>query len=117
LQTLYIYLGVAALIGLVTGSILHLSSTILTSVFNLNPVPEEKERSNASVHSAQEQSNLEKTWQSSLYRGHLETLRPDDSLEKKYAEWLEENRGKNKVDQSLFGQTILEEEDDFENGL
>lgn len=101
----------AALIGLITGSILHLSSSVLASVFNLNPIHEEIERSKTSKRSAAEQASLERTWQSSLSKEHRETLRPDESLEIKYAEWLERTRGKSKEDQSLFGQTILEEED------
>jgi len=115
LQTIYIYLGVAALIGLITGSILHLSSAVLVSLFNLSPTHEEREPK-APSHSP-EHENLEKSWQNSLSKGRQQTLLPDDSLERKYAEWLEKSRGKSNEDQSLLGQTILEEEDDFENGF
>jgi hypothetical protein len=79
-------------------------------VFNLNPIHEERERSKTSKSVAAEQSNLERTWQSSLSKAQRETLHPDESLEIKYAEWLERTRGKSKEDQSLFGQTILEED-------
>jgi hypothetical protein len=106
---------VAALIGLITGSILHLSSAVLVSVLSLNSTHEERELNNVSLHST-ERANLEKSGWNSRPTEHREHLIPDDSLEKKYAEWLEKARGKNKKDQSLFGQTILEE-DDFENGL
>lgn len=112
-ETIYIYLGVAALIGLITGSILHLSSAILVSMLSLDSQHEEK-RSSSSLQSA-EQANFEESWRNSRPKGHRDSLIPDDSLEKRYAEWLEKSRGKNKEDQSLFGQTILEEEDDFEN--
>ena len=69
------------------------------------------------LHSTTKQPDVEKPWRNSRSKGHGEPVNPDDSLEKKYAEWLEKTRGKNKEDQSLFGQTILEEEDDFEDGL
>lgn len=83
-------------------------------MFNLNPTHEDRSRSTDSLS---EKAKLENTWQSSISKekSHRETLLHDDSLEMKYAEWLKKNRGRNKEDQSLFGQTILEEEDDFEN--
>ena len=116
-QTLYIYLGVAALIGLVTGSILHLSSALLTSLFNLNPTHEEKGRSEASISSASEDGKLEKIWRNSLTKEYQQSLHHDSSLEKKYAEWLEKDIGKRKEDYGLLGQTIIEEEDDADDGL
>jgi hypothetical protein len=106
LQTLYIYLGVAAVIGLLTGSILHLSSTIILSLFNLSPGPEKSSRSAASVRAAREQKKLEDAWQSSSSKGG------DSSLEKRYAEWLEKDVGKRRGSGGLIGQTILEEDDD-----
>lgn len=114
-ETIYIYLGVAALIGLITGSILHLSSAILVSMLSLDSQQKEK-RSSSSLQSA-EQASFEDSWRNARPKGHRDSLIPDDSLEKRYAEWLEKSRGKNKEDQSLFGLTILEEEDDFENRL
>lgn len=107
----------AALIGLITGSILHLSSSVLVSLLNLNPTHEEEKQPKASLRSAGEQASLERTWQNSLSQEQRETLYPDESLEKKYSEWLEKTRGKRNEDQSLFGQTILEEEDDSDHGF
>lgn len=115
-ETLYIYLGVAAIIGLVTGSILHLSSTVLISLFNLTPTPEETGRSAASVRAAREQKKLEDAWQSSSSMGEAR-LRADPLVEKKYAEWLEKDVGKRREGDGLLGQTILEEEDDSEDGF
>lgn len=37
-------------------------------------------------------------------------------MEKKYAEWLEKDVGKHRED-GLLGQTILEEDDDSEDGF
>jgi len=108
-ETLYIYLGVAAVIGLVTGSILHLSSTVLVSLFNLTSTPEEKGRSAASVRAAREQRKLEEVWQNSSFKGD-QTRLGGGSLGKDYAEWLEKDSGKRRED-DLFKQTILEEDD------
>jgi hypothetical protein len=109
-ETLYIYLGVAAVIGLLTGSILHISSSILVSVFNLTPAPEETGRSAASVRAAREKKKLEQAWQSSTTRTERGKLKEDPSMEKKFSEWLE-------TDQGLLSQTILEEDDDSEEGF
>ena len=59
---MFIYLGVAAIIGLITGSVLHLSSSLLVSVFNLTATSEETGRSAASVRAAHEQKKLEQAW-------------------------------------------------------
>jgi hypothetical protein len=105
------------LIGLVTGSLLHLSSTVLASLFNLTPTLEEKGRSAVSVRRVKEQRKLEEVWQSSSSAGDRARLRSDPSLERKYAEWLEKDVGKRKEDQGLLGQTIIEEDDDSEAGF
>ncbi|KAL2067853.1 hypothetical protein VTL71DRAFT_15951 [Oculimacula yallundae] len=103
-ETLYIYLGVAAAIGLVTGSILHFSSSLLVSVLNLTPVPEETGRSAASVRAAREQKKLDEAWERIPSKNETGLLRNDPEMEK-FAEWLE------KGDQGVLGQTILEEDD------
>ena len=99
------------MIGLLTGSILHISSSILVSVFNLTPAPEETGRSAASVRAAREKKKkLEQAWQSSTTRTERGKLKEDPSMEKKFSEWLE-------TDQGLLSQTILEEDDDSEEGF
>ncbi|KAH7321452.1 hypothetical protein BKA65DRAFT_80886 [Rhexocercosporidium sp. MPI-PUGE-AT-0058] len=103
-ETMYIYLGVAAIIGLATGFILHFSSSLLVSVFNLTAVPEETGRSAASVRAAREQKKLDQAWDRIPTKGDSGDLRNDPEMEK-FAEWLE------KGDQGLLGQTILEEDD------
>jgi hypothetical protein len=113
-KTLYIYLGVAALIGLLTGSILHMSSSILVSIFNLTPTPEETGRSAASVRAAREKKKLEQAWQSSTIKSERGGWKVEPSTEKKYTEWLETDHSQRREDQGLLGQTILEEDDDSE---
>lgn len=113
-ETLYIYLGVAAVIGLVTGSILYLSSTVLVSLFDLTPTPEEKGRTAASVRAAREKKKLEQVWQDSQVKDEDGNWRNDISTEK-YAEWLEKNATQRGDHHGLLGLTILEEEDDSED--
>jgi hypothetical protein len=109
-KTLYIYLGVAAVIGLLTGSILHMSSSLLVSIFNLTPTPEETGRSAASMRAARETKKLEQAWQSSKTKIQGGDWKDDSSMAKKFSEWLE-------TDQGLLRQTILEEDDDSEEGF
>ncbi|KAK0100999.1 hypothetical protein ONS95_013011 [Cadophora gregata] len=103
-ETMFIYLGVAAVIGLITGSILHLSSSLLDSVFNLTTAPEETGRSAASVRAAREQKKLEQAWDRIPTKSTKGDLRSDPEMER-FAEWLE------KGDHGVLGQTILEEDD------
>jgi hypothetical protein len=114
-QTIYIFLGVAAVIGLVAGSILHISSTVLISLFDLTPEPDERGWSIASVRAGKEKRKLEDASQSSSSRGETRS-RSDSATDKKYAEWLEKDRGRRK-EEGLFRQTILEEDDDSEVGF
>jgi len=114
-ETLYIYLGVAAVIGIITGSLLHISSTVLVSMFDLATVPEETGRAAASVRAAREQKKLEGAWESSVAKGESARLRNNPSSRKKQAEWLESELAKRRDDQGLLGQTIIEEDDDSED--
>jgi hypothetical protein len=91
-----------------------LSSTVLVSLFNLTPIPEEKGRSAASVRAAREQKKLEEAWQGSSFKSDQGRLGADSALEKNYAEWLDKESGKRREDQRLSNQTILEEEDSEE---
>lgn len=116
-QTLYIYLGVAAVIGILTGSMLHITSSILVSIFKLTSTPEETGRSAASVRAAREKKKLEQAWQSSTIKNERGSWKTELLTEKKYAEWLETDRGQRGEDQGLLRQTILEEDDDSEEGF
>ena len=113
-QTLYIYLGVAAVIGILTGSILHITSSTLVSIFNLTPAAEETGRPAASVRAVREKRKLEQAWQSSTIKNKRGVWEAEPSTEEKYAEWLEVDRGQRVEDQGLSRQTILEEDDDSE---
>ncbi|XMA12394.1 hypothetical protein WAI453_005185 [Rhynchosporium graminicola] len=103
-ETLFIYLGAAAAIGLVTGSMLHFTSNLLVSVLNLTAVPVETGRSAASIRADREKKNHDQAWDRIPTKNETGLLRNDPEMEK-FAEWLE------KGDQGLLGQTILEEDD------
>ncbi|RDL35115.1 Uncharacterized protein BP5553_07046 [Venustampulla echinocandica] len=105
-ETLYIYLGVAAIIGLITGSILYLSSSILVMVFDLNSAPADRNQSAASIRATKEQKELEGAWKSSLSKSG------PDRWRSKPTEWQDLDRGKRRDDTGLLGQTIIEEDDD-----
>ncbi|KAI9799677.1 MAG: hypothetical protein M1825_004412 [Sarcosagium campestre] len=102
-ETIYIYLGVATILGILTGSILHLSSNILISALNLS--------SRTKPPSAQlgGQDQTEETLDSAAEPQY----QLDDSMTKEYADWLDKDRTKKKT--GLVSQTILEEEDDSED--
>jgi len=115
-ETLYIYLGVAAVIGLITGSILHVSSSVLVSLFDLTPGPEEAGRSAASVRAARERKKLEQAWQSSSIKSEQVKWGSGISLER-YTDWVGKDAGQRREDQGVIGQTIIEEDDDSEDGF
>lgn len=114
LQTLYTYLGVAALIGLLTGSLLHFFSKMLRVLFHLHPIPEGNGRTAASIYTLREKKRLEDARQSPTpLRGNWGSrLLDEQSIE--YAEYLDKGRGRWKEGQGLLSQTILEEDDDSE---
>ena len=111
-QTLYIYLGVAALIGLFTGTFLHFSSSLLTRVLDLRTSPQESGRTAASVRAARERKRLEDAWQASTPIRSRQARRRMEDTSKDYSEYVEKDRGKRKEGQGLLSQTILEEDDD-----
>jgi len=87
------------------------------SIFNLTPAAEETGRPAASVQAAREKMKLEQAWQSSTIKNERGSWKTEPSMEKKYAEWLEADRGQRVEDQGLLRQTILEEDDDSEEGF
>ncbi|TVY14719.1 hypothetical protein LARI1_G006877 [Lachnellula arida] len=114
-KTLYIYLGVAAVIGVITGSLLHIFSTVLISMFDLAAVPEDTGRTAASIRAAREQKKLEGAWESSISKSDSARLKKDPSTRKQQTEWLESELSKRRENQFLLGQTIIEEDDDSED--
>ena len=119
-QTLYIFFGIAALIGLFAGTLLHYCSAFLIS---LGPAsmrgPDPPLRTAASVRKArknQEQERLVSPRKLLTTQGPFsyEELKPKDLL-KDYADWLDKDKGRRR--EGLLAQTILEEDDDSEDGF
>ncbi|KAA8572865.1 hypothetical protein EYC84_003434 [Monilinia fructicola] len=109
-ETLIIFLGSAVLIGLLTGSILRISSSILASLFKLTLSPEETGRSVSSIRAAQGEKKRNS-------KPDLLKWKVDPSVERRYSEWLEKDGGRKKDEQGLLAQTIIEEEDDSDDGF
>ncbi|KAH8821694.1 hypothetical protein F5884DRAFT_768739 [Xylogone sp. PMI_703] len=112
-ETIYIYLGVAAVIGLLAGFLLHITSSILTSLFNLNSPSKKTQRTTDSMNVPRKQKNLENSWSGVGDSTYQDTMRIDDSVQNKYVDWLEKDTRRHR-DQGLLTQIILEEEDDSE---
>ena len=91
---------------------MHLCSTVLVSVLNLAPIPEDKSRTAASVRDVWEQTNLEEAWKSSSSREGQRVPASSSSRAKQYTERLEKDVIGKRREDGLFGQTILEEDDD-----
>lgn len=122
-QTLYIFFGIAAIIGLFTGTFLHFTSSILITALDLRPGPEDSKpptRTMKSIREAREKRQLDEAWSSSLLSRSKEIheSRDRDAKERmeaalggqlKYDD-LARNNGR-----ALQGTTILEEEDDSED--
>lgn len=86
------------------------------SLFNLTPVPEEAGRSAASVRAARERKKLEHAWQSSAAKNEQVKWGSDISLER-YTDWVGKDASQRREDQGVIGQTIIEEDDDSEDGF
>jgi hypothetical protein len=90
---------------------------MLIKVLNLQDSPEQSGRTAASVRAAREKKRLEDAWQAStpIRSNQARTWVEDTS--KDYLEYIEKDRGKRKEGQGLLSQTILEEDDDSEDGF
>ncbi|TGO31037.1 hypothetical protein BPAE_0002g01300 [Botrytis paeoniae] len=110
LRTIIIFLGSAIVIGLITGSLLRVSSSILASLFKLTSGPEDTDRSVASIRAAREHKKR------NLKPDPLK-WKVDPSVEKRYSGWLEKDRGRKKDEHGLSAQIIIEEDDDSDDGF
>ncbi|KAI9700441.1 MAG: hypothetical protein M1836_002456 [Candelina mexicana] len=112
-ETLYIFFGVAAVIGILTGSVLHLSSSFLVTALNLESVPAEHEPLPLSIAAARRKKRAERSEVPMAKLKQRPTI--DTSLIRDYTVWLEKDRGRRK--NGLLSTTILEEEDDVSEGI
>ncbi|KAH8683067.1 hypothetical protein BGZ60DRAFT_524404 [Tricladium varicosporioides] len=116
-ETIYIYVGVALFVGLVMGSILHFSSSVFISLLDLSASPEFQGRTAASVRAAREQKKLEGAWEASLSSSKSDRWRGDATTLKRQAGFGDGALRKRGERKGLLGQTILEEDDDSEDGF
>ena len=111
-KTLYIFFGVAALIGLLTGTSLHYVSAFFISLLNLESLPEEQRgRTLASYHTKEEGREKDDQLLKLKHRGGLS--RNDGALKDEYVNWSlsKQERGRGKK----VPTTILEEDDSLED--
>jgi len=109
-ETLYIYFGVAALIGIITGSVLHFASRVLIDLLDLRPAPEENGRTAASVRRARVKK-LKEQWPDPSTVAQHNAARAE-FLKEEYADFLDKGHGRSRDGHGLMSQTILEEDDD-----
>ncbi|KAI9847807.1 MAG: hypothetical protein M1837_001700 [Sclerophora amabilis] len=134
-ETLYIYLGVAALVGIITGSILHLTSTALISALNLKttgpiarrsriirrrprrPLSRGKVPVRRIVPARYQPSQLQPRPRPALPSGTRRAIKMEGGMDRPLkkeevdTDWLRPGRRSRRTE-GLLSQTILEEEDD-----
>lgn len=74
------------------------------------------DRTAASVRATREQKKLESAWQNPSPKSSNGNFVECQSLEEKYAQWLEQDSSNARKNIGLFGQTILEEDDSSMDG-
>ena len=108
----------AALIGIFTGSVLYFCCKIIISVFNLQTVHGDERRQPVSLPAQQDRKRFEDAWDAATpklpYAGGPKL---EENLASEYAVLSSKDLGKKKESQGLLSQTILEEDDDSEDGF
>jgi len=112
-ETLYIFFGVATLVGLLTGTALYYCSGFIVATLRLDKLPEYQGRTLTSYRAEKRAKEARKP------RIHTPKVsappRPGGALKDEYAEWLSQDKGEG--NKGLLSTTILEEEDSSEAGL
>ncbi|KAF7957575.1 hypothetical protein EAE96_003150 [Botrytis aclada] len=109
-ETIIIFLGSAIVIGLITSSLLRVSSSVLASLFKLTSGPEDADRSVSSIRAAREHKKRNSKPDPLKWK-------VDPSVEKRYSGWLEKDGGRKKDEHGLSAQIIIEEDDDSDDGF
>lgn len=110
LQPLYIFFGIAALVGVITGTSLHYVSGFIISILNLDSSPEEQRGRTLASYRAEKQERLGVKDPILRLGQKDETIQRNDvELRKDYVSWYssQQNQGRR---ENRFN-TILEEED------
>ncbi|KAL8835447.1 MAG: hypothetical protein Q9176_006888 [Flavoplaca citrina] len=116
-QTLYVFLGVALLLGVATGTTLHYTSSFLTALMNLDGQPQEPPRGRTMA--SYRAGTSEKLQRKVIDRPSLgfaaspplvDTISTED-----FTKLLEQHRQSGR--KSLWSTTILEEDETSDDGL
>ena len=114
LQTLYVYFGVAALVGILTGVILHYLINSIIRGLGIDRIAEQRGRTLSSYRAEKLKRQTIRTNQTMPSVG-LRSTRLDPSLKEEYPDWLKQDKGS--TTKGLLSTTILEEEDSSEAGI
>src|SRR5271154_5773733 len=109
-QTLYIYCGVAAVVGVIAGTLLHYTTKILAAALGMNRMTEERGRTVASYRAELAEKEAKKARHFVSRHGLLPKI--DMKIEGYSSDWL-----KSPVSQGLQSTTILEEDDSSDAGF
>ena len=108
-QTLYIFFGIAALVGIVTGTSLHYVSSFIISMLDLDRSTEEQRGQSLASYRVekQERAHVETPILESRQKQRLHNN--DLGLREEYMDWNTIKRGREQV--GIRINTIVEEED------
>ena len=112
-QTLYIYFGVAVLVGIASGALLHHSIRFIIRAFGMDSASEERGRTLASYRAEKAERQARKARYA--IQGSLLSPRLDSSFKDEHSEWSTQNRGLGT--KGLLSTTILEEDDSSDAGF
>ena len=115
-QTLYIFFGVAVLVGTVTGTGLHYASEFIAPLLNIDSRAEERQVRSVAEYRAKRKEKREEARSPVLPEIRLSQPKPDDAMRKEYSEWLKQNKGARRKKGGIPS-TILEEDDSSEDGF
>lgn len=115
-QTIYIFFGVASLIGIAAGSSLYIVSRVLASLLGIGTAPQGSGRTAASVRAEREQKKG-RSAHGHVTLAHAQThqvkINNAVQINRKYVEWLAKDKDRRK--EGLLSETILEEDDNSDD--
>ena len=116
-QTLYIFFGVAALVGILTGTSLHYASGFIASVLKIDSRAEEGQAKSLAEYRAERQEKLENEARSlALPQVALTQPKPGGAMKDEYGDRLKQDKGQQRK-KGIIPSTILEEDDSSEDAF
>lgn len=112
-QTLYIFFGVAVLLGALTGTSLHYASAFLTTLFAMDNRHEEPRGRRLSSYRGEKQGSLEKDSAPSV----TQTRMSSSGDGREHSGWKRSNKGRGSHRNGLIPNTILEEVDSTDDSF